>query len=113
LADIIYPDLLKYNHEFVIIRFDEKLQNKYVFDNQLIIIKNICIFILVRYKMINIIIMDELEKKIPNKNRLIELIGGRIIYLYCGKYSRLIGKIKLNDNNSVYINDIMVQEGHG
>jgi hypothetical protein len=40
-ANIIYPDLLKYNHEFCIIHFDEKLKNKYVFDNQLVINMNI------------------------------------------------------------------------
>jgi endonuclease YncB( thermonuclease family) len=60
---------------------------------------------------------EEIKKSaIAAKNRLIELIGGRIIYLYCGKfdkYGRLLGKIKLNENDSLYINDIMVQEGYG
>lgn len=40
-TNYIYPDLLKYNHDFCIIHFDERLTSKHIFDNQLAININI------------------------------------------------------------------------
>ena len=59
----------------------------------------------------------EIKKSaIAAKNRLIELICGKLIYLYCGefdKYGRLLARVKLNKQDNKYINDIMIEEGYG
>lgn len=60
---------------------------------------------------------QEIKKSaIAAKKRLTELIGGKIIYLYCGefdKYGRLLGRVKLTEQDDKYINDIMIEEGLG
>ena len=62
-------------------------------------------------------VRDEIKKRaLDAKNRLSELILNKIVVLDIvgeGKYSRLLGIVKLNDNDESTINDIMVQEGHG
>ncbi len=56
------------------------------------------------------------EKAMLAKKRLEELVLGKCIYLYCmkfDKYGRLLGTVKLNNNDKKTINDMMVEEGHG
>lgn len=56
------------------------------------------------------------EKAVLAKKRLEELVLNKCVYLYCmkfDKYGRLLGTIKLNNNDKKTVNDIMVEEGHG
>ncbi len=50
------------------------------------------------------------------KTRLEELVLGKCVYLFCGKfdkYGRILGKIKVNLNDTEYVNDVMKKEGYG
>lgn len=57
---------------------------------------------------------EEIVKKaVVAKNRLIELILNKTVYLICEKFDdfgRILGTINLDD---VCINDLMLAEGHG
>lgn len=56
------------------------------------------------------------EKAIKSKERLEELILNKNVYLFCmifDKYGRLLVKIKNKLTDDKFINDIMIEEGHG
>lgn len=58
----------------------------------------------------------EISKAKEAKKRLEELILNKIVYLYCkgyDKYGRILGVIKIDENDEKSVNDIMVEEEHG
>jgi len=56
------------------------------------------------------------ENAVLAKKRLEGLILNKNIYLFClefDKYGRLLGKIKITLEDKQFINDLMIEEGHG
>ena len=59
---------------------------------------------------------DEIYRAVKAKERLQELILNKIVYLYCkgyDKYGRILGVVKINENDEKSVNDLMVEEGYG
>ena len=55
------------------------------------------------------------QKALAAKERLEELVLGKNVYLYCGKfdkYGRILGVIRLKKSGET-VNDLMIKEGHG
>lgn len=59
---------------------------------------------------------EEKKKGFLAKDRITELLLGKVAYIECGKfdkYGRILGTIRLNEADSKTINQMMVDEGYG
>lgn len=56
------------------------------------------------------------EQALSDKHRLEELLLNKCVYVFCkdfDKYGRILANIKLSLDDDVFVNDIMIKEGHG
>ena len=56
------------------------------------------------------------EKALLAKCKLEELVMNDLVYVFCqefDKYGRILATIKLNLDDELTVNDIMINEGHG